>query len=157
VKLHRRGAGSQGSVTTAFEHCTYALVWPSSIRIAPHDAAVAMVVQPMAGWSELLVIHPTQEGWTADSVTPAAVDPELGYVEPAGFSPDGTRLLAVREARASGPPGAPHSQAPWIEKRFQVFAVDGLRVEKQSASLAGFPTFRRWQSADWARATLALR
>jgi hypothetical protein len=154
VKLRRRGAAPQAA---AFEHCTYALVWPSSVRVAPHDAAVAMVVQPMAGWSELLVLHPTQDGWTADSVTPAAVDPELGYVEPAGFSPDGARLLAVREARASGPLGSPHSQAPWIEKRFQVLAVDGLRVEKQAASLAGFPTFKRWESPEWARATLALR
>ena len=98
-----------------------------------------------------------EHGWTADSMTPAAIDPELGYVELAGFSPDGTRLLVVREARASGPLGSPHTLAPWIEKRFQVLAVDGLRVEKQSSSLAGFPTFKRWQSPEWARATLANR
>ncbi len=69
------------------EHCVYGVVWPSSVRVAPHDAAVALVVQPLAGWSELLVLHPSPAGWTADTMAPAAIDPELGYVEPAGFTP----------------------------------------------------------------------
>jgi hypothetical protein len=140
-----------------FEHCTYGVVWPSSIRIAPHDAAVAIVVQPLAGWSELLVLHPKQGRWVADTVTPAAIDPELGYVELAGFSPDGARLLLVRESRATGPLGSAHTNAPAIRKSFQVIITDDLSVEKASTTLANFPTFRRWQAPDWEPGTLALR
>jgi hypothetical protein len=140
-----------------FEHCTYGVVWPSSVRTLPHDAAIAMVVEPLPGWSELLVLHPTAEGWTADTMAPAAIDPELGYVELAGFSPDGAHLLVVRESRASGPLGAPHTLAPWVDRTFQVVATSGLQVEKQAPSLANFPTFRHWQTADWRRGTLALR
>jgi hypothetical protein len=140
-----------------FEHCTYAVVWPSSIRVAPRGAAIAMVVQPLVGWSELLLLRPAEANWGAATVTPAAVDPELGYVEPAGFSPDGAHLLVAREARASGPLGSPDTLAPRIDRSFQVLATGDLRVEKQGTSLAGFPSFRRWQSADWQRGTLALR
>jgi hypothetical protein len=140
-----------------FEHCTYAVVWPSSIRIAPNDGAISVVVSPLSGWSELLVIHRSSGGWVADTMTPATIDPELGYVESAGFSPDGTHLLVVREARASGPLGSPNTLAPWVERRFQVVTTTDLRVEKQATTLAGVPTFRRWQSADWQRGTVALR
>ncbi len=139
------------------EHCTYGVVWPSSIRVAPREAAVAIVVQPLAGWSELLLLHASPTGWIADTMAPAAVDPELGYVEPAGFSPDGTHLLVVKEWRASGPLGSPHTLAPWVGRAFQLVTTDGLRVEKESRTLATFPTFRRWQTADWQRGTLALR
>jgi hypothetical protein len=140
-----------------FEHCTYAVVWPSSIRVAPHGTAVSIVLQPLVGWSELLVFHPTAAGWAADTMTPASVDPELGYVELAGFSPDGAHLLVVREARVTGPLGSPHTAAPQVEKRFQVVTTESLQVEKQSSTLVNFPTFRRWQAADWKRGTLALR
>lgn len=143
--------------STPFEHCTYGVVWPSSVRIAPHDAAVAVVVQPLVGWSELLVLHPKQGTWTADTLAPAAIDPELGYVELAGFSPDGAHLLVAREWRASGPLGAPHTLAPWMQKAFQLVSTDGLQIEKQAATLASFPSFRRWESPDWAGGTLALR
>jgi hypothetical protein len=141
----------------SFEHCTYGVVWPSSIRIAPHDTAVAMIVQPLDGWSELLVLHPRQGEWVADTLAPAAVDPELGYVELAGFSPDGGHLLVVREWRATGPLGSPHTLAPRTQRSFQEIAAGDLSIEKSAATLANFPTFRRWQAIDWQRGTLALR
>ena len=153
VRLRKHGSPQ----TPLLEHCVYGVVWPSSVRVAPHDAAVALVAQPLAGWSELLVLHPSPAGWTADTIAPAAVDPELGYVEPAGFTPDGAHLLVVREWRASGPLGSPHTLAPRMNKLFQLVTTDGLRVEKESPTLAGFPTFRRWQTVDWQRGTLALR
>ncbi|WP_394833418.1 hypothetical protein LVJ94_43625 [Pendulispora rubella] len=143
-----------------FQHCTYGVVWPSSIRVAPHETAVAMTVQPLPGWSELLVLHASPgapANWIADTVTPATVDPELGYVELAGFSADGARLLLVRESRVSGPVGAPRTTPPRIQRSFQVVATDSLRVEKQAASLANFPTFQKWKTADWQQGTLALR
>jgi hypothetical protein len=153
VRVKRRAAPA----LPHFEHCTYAVVWPASIRLAPHDAAITLVTQPLAGWSEVLVLRPKQGGFVAETLTPAAIDPELGYVEPAGFSPDGARLLVVREARATGPLGAPNTLAPWITKSFQVLKVEDLSVEKQAPALSNFPTFRRWASAEWQRGTLALR
>jgi hypothetical protein len=141
----------------AFEHCTYGVVWPSSVRIAPHDAAVVVAVQPLEGWSELHIIHQAPSGWVADTLTPAIVDPELGYAELAGFSPDGAHLLVAREWRASGPIGSPHTLAPWMKRTFQVLSMNDLRVEREAASLGGLPSSKRWETADWKRGTLALR
>jgi hypothetical protein len=152
VKVKKRGATGE-----PFAHCTYGLVWPSSVRVAPHDAAVVVAVQPLVGWSELLVLHPGPQGWAADTMTPATIDPELGYVELAGFSPDGGRILVVRESRASGPLGSPNTLAPWMNRAFQVVTTDALRIEKQASTRASFATFRRWESPEWRGATLALR
>ena len=140
-----------------FEHCTYGVVWPSSVRIAPHDAAVAMMVQPLEGWSELHLLHPGTAGWVADTLAPMTIDPELGYVELAGFSPDGAHLLVARESRASGPLGAPHTLAPWMWKSFQVLSVSDLHVEREAPALGSLPAPKRWDTADWRRGTLALR
>jgi hypothetical protein len=153
VRVARRGP----TPAKPFEHCTYALVWASSVRIAPHDAAVALVTQPLAGWGELLVLHPTQDGWAADTVAPATVDPELGYVELAGFSPDGAHLAIVREARVTGPLGSPHTTTPRTDRSFQVLLTADQSVEHRSPTLSGAPAFKKWQTADWKRGTLALR
>jgi hypothetical protein len=153
VRLTRRAAPQ----APAFEHCTYAVVWPSSIRVAPHGAAVAIVLQPLVAWSELLVLHPAGDGWAADTVTPASIDPEIGYAEPAGFSPDGAHLLVAREARVTGPLGSPHTAPPQVERHFQVVSTGTLQVEKQAGSLVNFSTFRKWQSPNWQRGTLATR
>src|SRR5262249_35483145 len=122
----------------AFEHCTYGVVWPQSVRVAPHDAAITVAVSSLPGWSELLVIHPPSAGRVADALPPAPVVPDLGYVELAGFAPDGAHLFVVREARASGPLGAPNTLAPWIQRSFQMLAIADLHVEKQTSTLAAF-------------------
>jgi hypothetical protein len=139
VRLKRRASRE----APPFEHCTHGVVWRSSLRVAPHDAAVAMIVEPLDGWSELLLFHPGAAGWEADTVTPASIDPELGYVDVSGFSPDGAHLRVVREYRASGPLGAPHTLAPWIRKTFQILATRDLRVEKEASSLASLPAWNR--------------
>src|SRR5262249_29445214 len=98
-----------------FEHCTYAVVWSSSIRIAFYETVVALVTQPLLGWNELLVLRPRpaeSPAWIADTITSATIDPELGYVELAGFSPDGAHLAVVRESCATGPLGSPNTLAP---------------------------------------------
>lgn len=156
VRLSGRAVASDPNAAP-YEYCSYGVVWPSSVRIAPHDAAVTLAVSPLAGWTELLVLRKGSAGWGADTLAPAAVDPDLGYVELAGFSPDGSRILVVREARASGPLGAPHTLAPWVQKAFQIVAGADLHVEKEARSLANFSSFKRWQSATWAQGTLALR
>jgi hypothetical protein len=85
------------------------------------------------------------------------IDPDLGYVELAGFSPDGARLLVVREARSTGPIGSPDTTPPSFRRSFELVATAALSVEKRASSLASFPSFRRWASAEWHRGTLALR
>jgi hypothetical protein len=150
VRVAKKGA-------PAFAHCTYGVVWPSSVRVAPHDAAVVVAVQPLPGWAELHVLHPSSEGWTVDTMAPAPIDPELGYVELAGFSPDGAHLAVVRESRATGPLGAPNTLAPWMQRSFQVLSTKDLHVEKQASTLASFPTFKHLETPEWARGTVALR
>jgi hypothetical protein len=154
VRVKRR---ADPPATPTFEHCTYALVWPASVRVAPHDAAIAMVTQPLAGWSELLVIRPIDGVLTAETLTPMTIDPDLGYIELAGFSPDGARLLVVREARSTGPLGSPNTAPPSFQRSFDLVETAALRVEKRAASLASSPSFRRWASAEWHKGTLALR
>ena len=63
--------------------------------------------------------------WTFETLTPATADPDnaVGYVESAGFSPDGGRLLVVREARAAGQ----------VTRRFQVLDAATLVVESWAA------------------------
>jgi hypothetical protein len=136
------------------EHCTYAIVWPSSLRLSPHGDAVVFAQSPLPGWTELVLLR---RGHDPQTLAPAAVDPDLGYVEFAGWSPDGTRLLVAREARTTGPLGQAGTLAPWVQRSFQILRADTLAVEKQASKLDNFVSFRRWQSPDWRRSTIALR
>ena len=71
----------------------------------------------------------------------------VGYVESAGFSPDGARLLVVREARVAGRP----------TRKFQVLSASTLAVEIQCTDVTKLSAFKRWQAASWKVGTLALR
>ena len=73
--------------------------------------------------------------------------PDIGYVESAGFSPDGARLLVVREARVAGR----------ATRKFQVLDASTLAVEIQCGDVTKLSAFRRWQAAWWKVGTLALR
>ena len=85
--------------------------------------------------------------WTIEPLVPAATDPEVGYVEAAGFSPDGARLLVAREARTGG----------HIQRRFQVLSLPALIVERQASTVDKLLAFKRWSAAWWRSGTLALR
>lgn len=151
-------AGKPGQTCVGFggvEHCTYAVVWPGSIRVSPRGDVVTLAQSPLTAWTELVLLRRGQKEST--TLAPAAVDPELGYVEFAGWSPDGAHLLVAREARMTGPLGQAGTLAPWIQKSFEIRRADGLTIEKQASRLDNFVSFRRWQSPDWRRATLALR
>ena len=139
------------------QHCTYAVVWPSSLRVSPRGDALTLAQSPLPGWTELVLIRKGAGGWTATPLAPAAIDPDLGYVEAAGWSPDGARLLVAREARMTGPLGQPNTLAPWIARSFQIVRAADLVVEKQAAHLDNFVSFRRWATPDWQRTTVALR
>jgi hypothetical protein len=139
-----------GKSRTLGERCTYGLVWQSALRWAPSGGVATIAVQPLAAWTELWVMRRGDDGgWTIETLTPAVSDPDaaVGYVEAAGFSPDGSRLLVVREARAS-------SQ---VTRRFQVVGTATLAVERWAASADKLGAFKRWGSPSWRAGTLALR
>lgn len=129
------------------ERCTHGVVWAASARAGPKARALTVAVQPTDGWRELWVFHATSQGWMADVLTPAAADPGLGYVELAGFSPDGAQLLTAREARAPG-----HR-----ERQFELLELETLAVLKHADHPAAISAFQRWQSAEWRASTIALR
>lgn len=139
-----------GKSRTLGERCTYGLVWQSALRWAPSGRVATVAVQPLAAWTELWVARRADDGgWTIETLTPATSEPDtsVGYVESAGFSPDGGRLLVVREARAG-------SQGT---RRFQVVDAAKLVVERWAASADKLAAFKRWGSASWRAGTLALR
>jgi len=130
------------------ERCTYGVVWPSALRWAPSGDVATLAVQPLPAWTELWVLRRGPDGgWSFDTLTPAVTDPDVGYVESAGFSPDGGRLLVVREARAGGHVG----------RRFQVLLTAALAVEKWASSADKLLAFKRWSAPSWRAGTLALR
>jgi len=172
VRVFESGAAGApaGASRLVGERCTYGVVWPSALRWSPTGDAATIAVQPLPSWTELWVIRRGQAAplvavapangnagsasrsapaaaWTIEPLVPAASDPEAGYVETAGFSPDGAHLLVVREARALG-----HAQ-----RRFQVLSLATLAVEKQAREADRLLAFKRWSAAWWRLGTLALR
>ena len=129
------------------ERCTYGLVWGASARASPRGNALALAVQPLDTWRELWVFRQTATGWTVDTLTPTTTSPALGYLEFAGWAPDGSRVLAAREARVDGR----------FKRSFEIIRLDTLEVEKQAGSPNALTPFHRWQDPDWKRQTLALR
>ena len=128
------------------------MVWQSALRWAPSGTVATIAVQPLAGWTELWVMRTggaDNGSWGFDTLTPATADPDsaAGYVECAGFSPDGGRVLVAREARGAGV--AVH--------RFQVLASGSLAVEMWSGSADKLGAFKRWSAPSWRAATLAVR
>jgi hypothetical protein len=128
-------------------HCTYGLVWPSSVRRNAQGTAVTVAVQLLEGWTELWVFHQEADGWLVDALAPATIEPGVGYVELAGFTPDGARVLVAREALVEGK----------IKTSFQVLKRDTLLAEKTAERPQDSGTFQRWSSADWRGRTLAVR
>jgi hypothetical protein len=135
-----------GAARPALERCTYGQVWPGSVRVAPRGQALSLAVQPLDGWRELWVFHRAGEGWAVDVVTPAA-ETGLGYVEWAGWTPDGAHVLAAREARVNGR----------FARSFELLRLDTMTVERKAERPQDLTAFYRWQAPEWKAETLALR
>ena len=127
--------------------CTFGIPWQNSVRIGPRSRVAAIAVQHLAGWLELWVLRRVGSDWSLTPVVPALTDPQLGYVELAGFAPGGRELLIAREAFVNGR----------LERRFAALRREGLSPRLETRSLRRFDTFRRWQSPEWISRTLALR
>ena len=127
--------------------CTYGIVWPASARANPKGSALALAVQPMAAWRELWVFHQGAGGWMVDVLPPAAIDPDVGYAEFAGWVPGMAKLLVAREARVEGR----------FQRSFEVLNLDTLAVETWADRPLAVSLFQRWQDPAWKRQTLSLR
>ncbi len=128
--------------------CTYAWVWTQSASVSREGHAVALAVQPMAGWRELWVFRrDARQQWSVDVLPPASLAPELGYAEFAGWVPGGKEMLVAREARGEGK----------YRRSYEVIAIDSLVTRRQSADPGALGPFQRWQDPAWKRATVSLR
>ncbi|MGH8007938.1 MAG: hypothetical protein ACREQ3_13135, partial [Candidatus Binatia bacterium] len=130
-----------------FERCTYGIVWTASAHPAPKGNALALAVQPLDTWRELWIFRRTTAGWTVDTLPPTTSGPDLGYIEFAGWLPDGSRVLVAREARVDGK----------FKRSFEIIRLDTLEVEKQAESPNSLTPFYRWQDPAWKRQTIAIR
>ncbi len=128
------------------ERCTFGVVWAASAVANASGTALALAVQPLDGWRELWLFHQTAGGWQVDVLPPAASEPDLGYVEFAGWVPGADRVLVVRDVRL--PTG--------FRRRFEVLNLDTLAVEHYAPSPELLAAFR-WQDPEWKRTTVATR
>jgi hypothetical protein len=127
--------------------CTYGLVWTASATLNREGNALALAVQPMAGWRELWLWRKDESGWTITVLPPASTSPELGYAEFAGWVPGGRQMLVAREARGEGK----------YRRSYEVVNLSNLATERQAGDAAALGPFQRWQDAGWKRLSVSLR
>ena len=129
------------------KRCTYGTVWAASARGNSSGTALALAVQPLDTWRELWVFRKGAQGWTVDVLPPGTSNPDLGYVEFAGFTPGAKRMLVAREVRTDG----------HFRRRFEVLRLDTMVAERQASAPDLLPDFERWQDSSWKHQTVALR
>lgn len=127
--------------------CTYGIVWTASAQPIAQGSALALAVQPLESWRELWVFQKKAGAWTIDVLSPAANDPEQGYVELAGFVPGVKHLLIVREFR----------EGSRYRRRFEEVRLSDFALVRQASAPELLRNFGRWQDIRWRRDTLALR
>ena len=127
--------------------CTYGTVWTASARSNSAGTALALAVQPLDTWRELWLFRKNAEGWTVDVLPPGGSNPELGYIEFAGWTPGAKKMLVAREVKVDG----------HYRRRFEVLRMDTLVQDKQANTPGVLAAFGRWEDAAWKRQTLALR
>ena len=126
--------------------CTYGIVWMASAKDIPSGPAIALAVQPLESWLELWIFHEIAGTWRIEVLSPGANDPELGYVEYAGFAPATRRLLIVRELRERGR----------FTRRFELIRLDDLAQVRFASTPDLLRDFGRSQDVAWRRDTLSL-
>jgi hypothetical protein len=130
--------------------CTYGTVWAASARANAGSTALALAVQPLAGWRELWVFRKSAAGWTTQALPPAADAPGVGYVEFAGWVPATGQVLAAREVREPQHPSR-------SVRSYELLNGETLATERQAAAPSSLTPFHRWQDPAWKRVTVSLR
>jgi len=130
-----------------FKQCTYGQVWTASASGNAKGTALALAVQPLDTWRELWVFRKGPQGWQLDVLPPGLNQPELGYLELAGWTPNGEQMLVVRELKQEG------KQL----RRFEVIKLDTLSTDRQASSPDFLQAFGRHADARWKRGSVALR
>ena len=123
------------------------MVWPQSATLNREGNALALAVQPLAGWRELWVFRQKAGQWRIDVLPPAPVQPGLGYAEFAGWVPGGQQVLVAREARGEGK----------YRRSYEVVALDTLLTQKQSPEPDALGPFQRWSDPWWKRMSVSVR
>jgi hypothetical protein len=108
---------------------------------------LTVAVQPMEAWREIWLFRRQGATWSVRVLPPAAVAPEIGYAEFAGWVPGGRHMLVAREARGDGK----------YRRHFEVVRLDTLAVAGESADPGTLGAFRRWRDSSWHQATLSVR
>ena len=145
--LDTRKADDKKPAVPLVQRCTYGLVWTGSVSVNAPGTALTLAVQPLEGWRELWVFHQTTQGWSAEVLPPSQDNPELGYLEFAGWVPGGKQLLAVSEVKVNGR----------CQRKFQVLKLDTLSVQKQADHPEALSLFSRWQDPLWQQQTVSMR
>jgi len=130
-----------------FTRCTYGIVWPASATTSPSGEMLALAVQPLDTWREMWVFRKNGEGWSVDILPPALDNPNLGYVEFAGWVPGNAQMLAAREAKVDGR----------YKLSFETIRLSNLETEKQADKPGNLSAFYRWQDPRWKGGTVAVR
>jgi len=127
--------------------CTYSMVWPASAVAQPQGNALALAVQPLDTWREMWVFRQGATGWTVEVVPPATDQPNLGYIEFAGWVPGDSLMLTAREAKVNGR----------YKVSFELRNLSSLEVERSADKPASLTAFYRWQSPSWKAQTVSIR
>ena len=78
---------------------------------------------------------------------PANSDPNLAYVEFAGWVPATNKMLVAREARVDGA----------YKRRFEVVNMETLETENGADQPSSLTIFYKWQDPTWKSQTVSLR
>lgn len=139
--------GKHGEKAPLAQRCTYGAVWTSSARANADGTALALAVQPMTSWRELWLFHVVGKQWVIDVLPPANDDPQLGYIEFAGWVPGDRLMLVAREARVNGR----------FVHRFAIMDMVSLATTREADQPSSLSQFYRYQDATWRSQTVSLR
>lgn len=129
------------------KRCTYGVVWLPSARSNRDGSALTLAVQALDSWRELWLFHRSEQNWVVDIVPPANVDPDLGYIEFAGWVPATNKILVAREAKIAGR----------YKRSFDILNMDSLQIEASADKPSSLSLFYKWQDPIWKHQTIALR
>jgi len=139
--------GKSGPSKPLARRCTYGLVWAGSATLNRESSALALAVQPTDAWLEMWVFRKSSEGWSVRVLPPAAIHPEVGYAEFAGWVPGGAQMLVAREAQGEGR----------YRRNFEIVRLDTLATVRQAGDPSMLGAFQRWQDPAWKRNTVSVR